>query len=185
MMEKKTNKNERLGQLHIYTGDGKGKTTAAIGLALRALGSGLKVRVFQFMKAESDISGEIKILSMLANVSVERHGGNTLKKTHKPLEEIKIDIKEGLNNVRNVVEKRLCDLIVLDEINVALSTNLADLADLLGIVESAKENNIEIIMTGRNAPVEIIETADYVTELKLIKHPFGDKRVGARQGIEY
>lgn len=175
--------NTELGLIHIYTGDGKGKTTAAIGLSLRAVANGLRVCVIQFMKALSDESGEIREIKRFENVSVKRYGGNLLVKTHPPVEEIKSEIAKGLEEARSIAESGFCDLLVLDEINVAVSMGLADLEKVLEVVRLCK-GRVELVMTGRNAPQEFIDIADYVTEFKLIKHPF-NKGITARQGIEF
>ncbi len=172
-----------LGLIHIYTGDSKGKTTAAIGLSLRAVASGLRVCIIQFMKALTEESGEIREIKRFDNVSVKRFGGNLLGESHPPVEEIKGDIADGLHEARRLVESHSCDMLVLDEINVAVYMGLADLAEVVGIARLCK-GKIELVMTGRNAPNELVDIADYVTEFKLIKHPF-EQGIMARQGIEF
>jgi cob(I)alamin adenosyltransferase len=173
-----------LGLVHIYTGEGKGKTTAAAGLALRALGNGLVVYVYQFMKAESDLSGEITMIDKIPGTRVERFGGNLLRKNHTPVEDIKKAINKGLGKAREAVGGGLCDLLILDEINVAMSAGLAETQSIIEIMESAKTGSVELVLTGRNVPQEIIDMADYVTEMKSIKHPYSNN-VQARRGIEY
>jgi len=178
-MEKK----KELGLIHIYTGDGKGKTTAAVGLGLRAVGSGFRVRIIQFMKGESEESGEITAIKTFDTVSVSRFGGNLLAKDHPPVEKIKADIADGLRTAREAVMGGLCELLILDEINVAVSMGLAEKETVLGLAGLCK-NKIELVMTGRNAARELIDIADYVTEFKMLKHPF-EEGISARWGIEY
>jgi len=177
------NGNTELGLIHIYTGDSKGKTTAAIGLSLRAVASGLRVCIIQFMKALTEESGEIREIKQFKNVTVKRFGGNLLGESHPPAEEIKGEIAEGLNEARRMVESDSCDMLIMDEINVAVSMGLADLGEVLEVARLCK-GKIELVMTGRNAPKELLDIADYATEFKLIKHPF-KQGIMARQGIEY
>ena len=174
---------KKLGLIHIYTGDGKGKTTASVGLAVRALGSGFRVCIIQFMKGESDESGEITTIKDFDSVSVSRFGGNLLQKNHAPIETIKADISAGLQKARDEVASGSCELLILDEINVALSTGLADLAEVLELARLCK-GKIELVMTGRNAPRDLVDIADYVTEFKMLKHPY-EQGISARWGIEY
>ncbi|MBE0446615.1 MAG: cob(I)yrinic acid a,c-diamide adenosyltransferase [Actinobacteria bacterium] len=177
------NNKSELGLLHIYTGDGKGKTTAAIGLALRAAARGFRICIIQFMKARGEESGEITAIKRFENVSASRYGGNLLEKDHDPVDVIRSDISKGLGEAIRVVESRDCDLLILDEINIAVSMNLADKKEVLKIVGLCK-GSIELIMTGRGADREFIDIADYVTEFRMVKHPFG-AGMAARRGIEY
>lgn len=177
------NQEKELGLIHIYTGDGKGKTTASVGLAVRAVGSGFRVCIIQFMKGESEESGEITTIKGFDSVSVSRFGGNLLQKNHPPIETIKADISAGLQKARDAVESGTCELLILDEINVALSTGLADLGEVLELALLCK-GKIELVMTGRNAPRKLMDIADYVTEFKMLKHPF-EQGISARWGIEY
>lgn len=176
-------KKKELGLIHVYTGNGKGKTTTAVGLALRAVGSGFRVRMLQFMKAESDESGEITAIKQFENVDVTRHGGNLLVKDHPPLGVIKSDIAQGLARAREIAGRGECELLILDEINVAVSMGLADKGEVLRIAELCK-GRTELILTGRGAPDELIDIADYVTEFKMVKHPY-EAGIAARWGIEY
>ena len=169
------------GLIHLYHGDGKGKTTAAVGLAIRAAGNGFKVVFVQFMKGSG--SGEIKILESLENVQVLRsqkdfgffrlmpeHVQKELTSIHNEILETGFEmIKEG-------------GVIVLDEITHALNFGLID-GERVNILLSNKPENVEIIMTGRNPMGYLIDVADYVSEIKKIKHPF-DQGIGAREGIE-
>lgn len=174
---------QQLGLIHVYTGDGKGKTTAAIGLSLRAAASGYAVCIIQFLKAESEESGEIRAIKTFDGVSVQRFGGNLLGKNHPPVEVIKSDISKGIVEAARLAENKRCDLLVLDEINIAVSLGLANLESVIDIAKKCK-SRVELIMTGRNAHPELIDIADYVTEFKMLKHPF-EEGISARRGIEY
>lgn len=177
------NDNE-LGLVHVYTGNGKGKTSTAVGLSLRAIASGFKVCFFQFLKAESDISGEIREIIKAENIEVHRHGGNLLSKHHPPKELIIQQISNGLSQAFSLAKNKACNVLVLDEINTALNLGLADIESVKEIINICKKAKIELVLTGRGAPQEIIDLGDYVTEFKLIKHPY-DKGIKARRGIEY
>lgn len=155
-----------------------------MGLALRALGNDLAVCIFQFMKAETDISGEIAAIEKHQNMIVERYGGNLLGKFHTPVEEIKAEIGKGLEKACDMVNAKKCDILILDEINLAVSKELVKVDVILEIVELCSAHSIELVITGRNAPQEIINKADYVTEMNLIKHPYS-RKIRARSGIEY
>jgi len=151
-------KNE-LGLVHIYCGDGKGKTTAAMGLALRAIGSGLNVVVVQFLKNGN--SGEIKLLQNLPNVKVFAN----------------FDIN-SFSFSMNDEEK----ILILDEIIGAINKGFFDESKLLDFIKN-KTGNIEVIMTGRNPTQNCLDIADYVSNISKVKHPF-DKGICARVGIE-
>lgn len=176
-------KTQKLGLVHVYTGAGKGKTTAAMGLALRAVGNGLNVVIIQFMKALSPESGEIKAIKRFENARVMRYGGNLLAADHPPVEIIKEDIAKGIAEALKVIKTGSCDLLILDEINVAVSMDLANKDNILGLVKLCK-GKVELVLTGRDAPQEFILAADYLTEFLMIKHPF-EEGITARQGIEF
>ncbi|HZD60851.1 MAG TPA: cob(I)yrinic acid a,c-diamide adenosyltransferase [Anaerolineae bacterium] len=177
------NNRSELGLLHVYTGDGKGKTTAAIGLALRAVASGLRICIIQFMKARGEESGEIRAIKRFENVSASRYGENLLEKDHAPVDVIKSDISKGLEAAIRAIKDEECDILILDEINVALSMGLANKREVLKVVGLCK-GSVELVLTGRGADQELIDIADYVTEFKMVKHPFG-VGITARRGIEY
>lgn len=173
-----------MGLIHVYTGDGKGKTTAAFGLAVRALGRGKRVAVIQFMKGEP--SGEIIALTKIGDykdkVSISFFGKKELVDPHNIKKE---DIKEAKRALKEaeVTLKGNYDIVILDEINIALAFGLIDLDDVLKLLEKKKKNT-NIILTGRRAHLKIMESADLVTEMRKIKHPF-DKGDKAKKGIEY
>ena len=168
------------GYVHVYTGNGKGKTTAALGLSLRAAGAGLKVYIAQFLKS-GDYS-EIKSLKKLSdNITIEQFGLNHFIKGKPSSEDIHI-AQEGLKKVKSVLESNMYDIIIMEEANVAAELGLITVQDLIDVIE-IRPKNIEIVITGRNADPSIIEKADLVTEMKEIKHYF-HKGVKARTGIE-
>ncbi len=170
------------GLVQVYTGDGKGKTTCALGLCVRASGHGFKIKIVQFLKGW-DYYGEIKGLSFLPGVELVRTGRAEFVDADNP---DPVDIKEverGLKIAEEAVFSGNYDIVILDEINVVLSYGLADINRIKKLIEQ-KPDNVELILTGRYAPREIIEMADLVTEMKEIKHPY-QKGVQARKGIEF
>ena len=168
------------GYIHVYTGNGKGKTTAALGLAIRAVGAGLKVYIAQFLK-HGDYS-EIKGLDRFSDtITVEQFGcGRFIK--GRPSKEDVAAARQGLKKVKTILAAGKYSVVILDEANVAVSLNLFSENELLEILDH-RPDNVEIIITGRGAAPGIIEAADLVTEMKEIKHYF-KKGVKARIGIE-
>lgn len=172
-----------LGLIHIYTGDGKGKTTSSVGLSIRALGAGLKVVFCQFLK--SGTSSEINILKSLDNLTLIQGEGVKGFIKYMSEEEVKHVTKihnEMLKRCIALCEEKKCDMLILDEIMAAVNLGVADYELLLNFLRNRPEN-IEVVMTGRDPRPELIEMADYVSEVKKIKHPF-DKGINARYGVE-
>jgi cob(I)alamin adenosyltransferase len=171
-----------LGKIHVYTGDGQGKTQAAFGLALRALGRGFKVIVIQFMKGAD--SGENLIQKRLApDFKIYRFGRTKfIKKGEAEKEDIEL-AKKGLAHALKMAKTHQPDILILDEINVALDFGLLTLDEVLKFLDEIPKG-IEIVLTGRNAKKEIIDRADLVTNMKKVKHYY-DKGLQARLGIEY
>ena len=168
------------GYIHVYTGNGKGKTTAAVGLAIRAAGAGLNVYIAQFMK-RGDYS-EIKGLDRFSDrITVEQFGCGRFIKGRPSAEDVAA-ARQGLNKVKTILAAGKHAVVILDEANVAVSLNLFSEKELLEIIDH-RPDNVEIIITGRGATSAIIEAADLVTEMKEIKHYF-KKGVAARLGIE-
>jgi cob(I)alamin adenosyltransferase len=168
------------GYIHVYTGNGKGKTTAAVGLAIRAAGAGLNVYIAQFMK-RGDYS-EIKGLDRFSDrITVEQFGCGQFIKGRPSAEDVAA-ARQGLNKVKTILAAGKHAVVILDEANVAVSLNLFSEKELLEIIDH-RPDNVEIIITGRGATSAIIEAADLVTEMKEIKHYF-KKGVAARLGIE-
>ncbi|MEM0493048.1 MAG: cob(I)yrinic acid a,c-diamide adenosyltransferase [Candidatus Thermoplasmatota archaeon] len=157
------------GLIHVYTGEGKGKTTAAIGLGVRALGAGFKVYMIQFVKGS--ISSEINILKELKDFTVVQFGRDSFIKRNN-IEQIDRDIAHrGLTHAKEVITSGLYKLVILDEINVAINKGLISLLDVIDLINS-KPEHVELVLTGRDAPFEIIEHADIVSEILNIKHPY-------------
>jgi cob(I)alamin adenosyltransferase len=164
--------------LHVYTGDGKGKTTAALGLILRALGAGLSVCMVQLIK-----SMEYHELRMLRRLGVPVHQyGRGCFITAEPTAEDRRLAREGLAFARRLFDRDDLDLLVLDEVNVAVQLGLLDEHELLEVVRS-RPAGLELVCTGRGAPRTLIETADLVTEMVNVKHYY-EAGVLARDGIE-
>jgi cob(I)alamin adenosyltransferase len=172
------------GLIHVYCGDGKGKTTAAAGLAVRAAGSGLKVVFFQFLKARD--SGEIDILRDLKNVTVIRNDVD-YGFYKRMSEEDKLQITKlhnrNLKTALQYVYEEDCDLLVLDEVCAAYHYNLLD-RNIIDTLIREKPDKLELVLTGRDPAPLFLEHADYVSEIKKMKHPF-DQNIGARKGIEF
>jgi len=176
------------GLVQIYTGDGKGKTTAGFGLALRAAGQGNKVLIYQFLKPPSLDIGERFALQLGAvrirteALDVPWNMSESLK-DEKTVARMQAAISEALERIAQTAEKRFYDVLILDEIVFCLSKGLAKFEDVKNLIDR-KDPAVEIVMTGRGATRELIELADLVTEMKNIKHPF-DKGMPARRGIEF
>jgi len=185
----KKSKLER-GLVQIYTGEGKGKTTAALGLALRAVGNGLKVYMFQFLK--KSLTGEMVSAKLLGpNFKLEQCGRSP--EIHRAYRQAGLEegfseedqrlAKATLKRARRVMKGGQYDVVILDEINLVLHYHLVELDEVLRLIED-KPADVELVLTGRDAPPELIEVADLVTEMVEVKHPF-KKGIGARWGIEF
>jgi cob(I)alamin adenosyltransferase len=176
------------GLVQIYTGDGKGKTTAAFGLALRAAGQGNKVLIYQFLKPLSLDIGE-RFALQLGAVRIRVEALNVPWDMSKSLEDeqavakAKAAISDALKRIAETAEKRFYDVLILDEIVYCISKGLASFKDIKHLIEN-RDPAVEIVLTGRGASKELVEMADLVTEMKKIRHPF-DKGMPARRGIEF
>ncbi|HHF98865.1 MAG TPA: cob(I)yrinic acid a,c-diamide adenosyltransferase [Candidatus Aerophobetes bacterium] len=174
------------GLIQVYTGNGKGKTTAAIGQAIRAMGRGWRIMVVFWLKGERT-SGEMEILKKLGAKVIfwgEEYGKKLI--TGKPVgnkDNIKKEAKDFLNKIKGIIEKERYDLLIMDEINVALHYGFIEEKEILDFLKE-KPSSLELILTGRKALQSIICMADLVTEVKKIKHPYNSK-IKARGGIEY
>ena len=170
------------GLVQIFTGEGKGKTSAALGVVLRALGHGLRVCIVAFMKGDYPY-GEWEVLSKLSNVKIAKFGFRTFTDPAniKP-EEIE-QAKQGLAAAREAMLGGNYDLVVLDEVNVATAWKLVELDEVVRLIRD-KPPNVELILTGRHADTELVQMADLVTECLKIKHPY-DKGITSRKGIDY
>jgi len=170
---------ERHGLVIVHTGDGKGKTTAALGLALRAFGAGLKVLILQFIKGKKD-SGELKALKLLG-VEIKQCGLGFITKEN--FAEQKKSARAAIELAQKEILSGAWDLIILDEINYAVKFGLLDAPEILSLIK-IRPPELHLVFTGRDALPELIEVADLVTEMKLIKHPF-QKGISAQLGIEF
>ncbi len=192
----------RKGYVQVYTGNGKGKTTAAIGQAIRALGSGMRVLLLQFMKGRvysehqilARISPDFTLITLGKPFFIAREGMLSAEELaawgedvvvfppgQPPREYLEV-IRRGIELAKTAVSSGAYDLVILDEINVALSFGLTDWEQVQDIIRCRLEP-VELILTGRGAPAELIDQADLVTEMKEVKHYY-TKGVEARTGIE-
>ena len=191
---------DQLGLTHIITGDGKGKTTAALGLAMRALGSGYKVYMIQFLKSGG--TGEMYTAKHLPDFTMVQFGVDAIKERQAKQTKLtelaekdttgrfifQPDVAEkdaatqGFLHAKNIIQSEKYDVIILDEINCVLDKGLIPLQEVIELIQ--KNTKSEILLTGRDAPKELYEYVDYVSSVNRIKHPW-DKRIKARKGIEY
>jgi cob(I)alamin adenosyltransferase len=175
-------KQEQIGLVQVYTGDGKGKTTAALGLALRAAGNGMRTYIGQFLKSQQ--CGEMESIQRLAPyVTLEQYGlkewvhveGVTLKQRRAA--------QEGLDRIRQVLTSGEYDIVVADEINMALYFGVLTEEEVIQLID-AKPPQVELVLTGRRAPGAIVERAGLVTEMQEVRHPL-QRGIPARAGIEF
>jgi len=181
------------GLVQIYTGDGKGKTTAALGLALRAAGQGNKILIYQFLKPPRLNTGERNAISSLPSIKIESLDiqwdmakspkGAKSPKDPKAISAAQTAIHDAIERLAKLAAKHEFDILILDEIAYCVSKGLAKLDDIKKLI-AGRDKHVEIVLTGRGATPELIALADLVTEMKNIKHPF-DKGTAARQGIEF
>ncbi len=171
------------GMIHIYCGDGKGKSTAAAGLAARAAGRGKQVLVARFLK--TDDSGETTALSRIPGIRLipcSRTFGFTFRMSDQEKKEAARYYEELFQKAWDQAEQEGFDMLVLDEMMAALSAGFVTEEQLLGRLQNRPEG-LEVVMTGRNPSERLVEAADYVSEIRKVKHPF-DRGIGARTGIE-
>ncbi len=167
------------GYVQVYTGNGKGKTTASLGLAVRATGAGLNVYIVQFLKKGN--FSEIKALSRFENITIEQYGLGKFVKGEPSDEEIASGAR-GYLKLWEILKQNKHDVVIAEEANVAVTCNLISEKELLDLIE-IKPGNVELVITGRGATDKVIEKADLVTEMKEIKHYY-KQGVTARVGIE-
>ena len=181
MVYKSTDKLSK-GYVHVYTGNGKGKTTAALGLAFRAMGHGLKTYIGQFMKGQH--YGELDAARMVKGfITIEQYGKDTFIHSTTPPDPSDVRMAvNGLSKIRDAMFSGLYNIIVLDEIITAHYFHLVSLDDMLELIKQ-KPDGIELIFTGRYAPSALIDSADVVTEMTEINHYY-QENVNARDGIE-
>lgn len=170
------------GLVQVYTGTGKGKTTAALGLGLRAAGHGFHVFLLQFMKGDPDY-GELKALAHQPHVTFRQCGLPTFVERGQPSPEDLRLAAEGMRLAREILEAGDHDVVILDEINVAVDFGLVPEEEVLDLVRS-RPTHVELVLTGRYAPPGILAAADLVSEMRSLRHPF-QKGIPARRGIEH
>jgi cob(I)alamin adenosyltransferase len=170
------------GLVQVFTGNGKGKTTAALGTVLRAAGHGRKIFIVFFMKGDYAY-GEFDALLKLPNVEIFQSGFRQFTDPLNIKKEEREEAVSALEAARRAVNSGKYDLVVMDEVNVALEYKLIELEDVIRLIKE-RPPRVEIIMTGRYADNRLLEIADLVTEMVKVKHPF-DKGIKARKGIEY
>jgi cob(I)alamin adenosyltransferase len=180
------------GKVQVYTGNGKGKTTCALGAGMRAAGHGLEVIVISFMKAKTawredggDVNyGEFRSIESIPNFTVVPMGRECWVDKENP---DPLDIKmaqDGLKLAQEILDEHRCDVLILDEINVAVEWKLITVEEQLDLIKR-KPRDVELIMTGRYARHEILEAADLVTEMREVKHYFETEKLPARRGFEF
>jgi cob(I)alamin adenosyltransferase len=167
------------GFVQIYTGNGKGKTTAALGLAVRASGAGLKVHIQQFLKGLP--YSELKALDRMKNVTYRQCGRRCFIRRRPCREDIRC-VNRAIKEAGNMMSDGACDILILDEINVAMKLGLVSADKVIGLIKN-RPDDIEIVLTGRGCPRKIYPYADLITEMKEIKHPYR-RGISARRGIE-
>jgi cob(I)alamin adenosyltransferase len=172
----------RKGLVEVFTGNGRGKTSAALGVVLRALGHDFKVCIIFFMKGNYPY-GEKKTLAHFSNVTFSIFGGLGFVDPRHVKEEDKQEARKALEAGRDAVMSGKYDLVVLDEVNVAAAWGLVELDEVIKLIED-KPKSVELILTGRYADPKLVKIADLVTEMVAIKHPYDDG-VGARAGLDY
>ena len=168
--------------IQVYTGPGKGKTTAATGLIVRALGQGFKVLLVRFLKSDAQLSSELIILEKLSGLDVITAGLGGVAARTRP-EELAKNVAATFAQIRPMVLGGYYDLVVLDEFNGVLHKNYLPLAEGLQLLDQRPEQT-ELVLTGRNAPQEVIERAGLVTRMEADRHPY-TQGISARPGIEY
>jgi len=174
-----------LGLIQVYTGTGEGKTTAAIGAGIRAVGQGLRVHMVQFLKGGDNFPpyGEVRAIEQIPRFTLEQFGPSHFIKPGAISDEDREIVKRGLKRSGEVLSSGNYDLVILDEINVVLQLGMAKLEEILHLLDS-KAVGTEVILTGRGAPAALLKRADLVSRIKAVKHPY-DKGIKARPGIEY
>lgn len=170
------------GLIQLYTGNGKGKTTASLGLALRAKGAGLKTLIIQFMKGQ--YTSEIKAIETINEISIEQYGSDEFYKTESSnyIEHRRL-ASEGLLRASDAISSGEYDIVILDEIIQALNFDLITFDELIELIEQ-KDETIELILTGRSAPTALYEYCDLVSEIHEVIH-YANKGQKARKGIEF
>ena len=171
------------GLIQVYTGNGKGKTTASLGLALRAVGHGFRVLMIQFMK-DNEKYGETKSAACLPGLEVVKVGRDVFVDMKNPDPIDKKLARDGWEMARAAILSREYQLVILDELNVAMATGLLPVEEVVAFLRDNRRQQVEIVLTGRYAPQAILDMADLISETQEIRHPF-QAGVPARQGIDF
>jgi len=171
------------GHIQVYTGDGKGKTTCALGLALRAVGHGLQVYMIQFMKGRETGEARVAATRLAPDMILRSFGRPGLVNLRSPAQEDLTLIREAWDLARQVILAGEHPLVILDEINLALAFNLLPREEVFQVLRQ-RPSGVEVVLTGRQAPPELVEQADLVTEMRPVKHYY-EAGVKARRGIEW
>lgn len=174
---------KHLGLLQVYTGNGKGKTTAALGLAFRASGHKLRVLMIQFMK-DTGYYGEEIFATSFPTLTWKTCGRHDFVNLENPETIDKNLAAEGWNLAKKALTSTNYDLVILDEINVAMACGLVSVHEFLELLE-VRTPHVELILTGRYAPKEILDKADLITEMTEVRHPFTEKKIESRKGVDY
>ncbi len=172
---------EHLGLVQVYTGNGKGKTTAALGLALRAMGNGLKVAMVQFMKSDQ-YYGEYRISKMLPDLTLLPMGRDCLVYEGKAKKEDYDAAEAALAKSKELLHSGEYDLVIMDEVNVTIHMGLIGVDKVVDLIKN-RPPHVEMVLTGRYAPQAVLDLADLVTEMRMVKHPY-EQGIPARDGIE-
>jgi cob(I)alamin adenosyltransferase len=175
-----TKTKDGLGLIHIYTGGGKGKTTASLGLAMRAVGHGLKVAIVHFMKIWD--YGEVKSLDRLG-IDLFRYGTTELIDPNRPSPVDFEEADKAISKSEDLIQEATYHIVILDEITLAVDFNLIPLKRVIDLLDK-KPDTLELVLTGRNCPWELIKRADLVSVIDEVKHPF-QEGIKARRGIEF
>lgn len=171
------------GMLHVYTGTGKGKTSAALGLTLRATGHGARVIMICFMKGDPTY-GEARAFHFLPNFTIKQMGRDSFVNFRNP---DPMDVKmaqDAWKEGKRILLNREADVLILDEINLAMAKKLIDTKEVVTFLHEHRKNT-EVVCTGREAPVELIDEADLVTDMREVKHYFTEKNITIRDGIDH
>jgi len=171
------------GLLIVHTGKGKGKSTAAFGLAARAIGNGMKVGIVQYVKGKWETGERVVLERFPDQVTIRTMGEGFTWETQDKARDIAAAERAWAASKEMIADPSY-DLIVLDEINIVLRYDYLDLADVLATL-AARRPMLHVVVTGRNAKPELIEAADLVTEMTQVKHPFREQNVRAQRGIEF
>lgn len=175
-------KQEHKGLVQVYTGDGKGKTTAALGLALRAAGSGMRTYIGQFLKGQR--YGEMESIQRLAPyVTLEQYGLDEWVHVDRVTSEQRAAAQQGLEQIRQALTSGEYDIVVADEINIALYFGVLTEEQVIQLID-ARPPQVELVLTGRRAPDTIVQRADLVTEMREVRHPY-QRGIAGRAGIEF